>query len=317
MITDLTVFIVGAGAHMPYGFPSGEKLKTAICGLSASRFHARDGREQIIDRYLNDLSDKLRKASTQSIDAFFQHNKQLAELGRICVAFLIKQYESQSENSEVHDWIEWLVDKPLNARLDDFSSNKVAFVTFNYDRFLEQRLMTLLAVRHGDEHKARAVVRSLPIIHVHGSIGRLACYGERYGDDSLEFGVETDYSVTCRASSTIRFYDEEGFAKEPPSHRSDLERAIQLIAAAHNVFFLGFSYQKDNLSILKWNDLPDGKYVDGTAFGETIGRISRIRQTVFKYETSSKDSFERCPTAKDWTAYDFVKNCEPLLAFAE
>lgn len=317
MITEPTVFIIGAGAHAPYGFPSGEKLKEAIYGLSAEQFHARETYQRMIADHLPGLRTKLRQAGTQSIDAFFQHNKALAEFGRICVALLIKRFEASTKNVSRHDWIEWLLDKPMNCRLSDFNANQVAFITFNYDRCLEYRLTSLLTARHGDKYGASIAVRNIPIIHVHGSIGKLPFPGEAYSEEIVPYGAETDYEFTCRSSGSIRFYDEEGFRNESASHKDGLARAAQLIKDAKNVFFLGLSYQAENLRALQWTDISSGKYIDGTAYGEPPGRISHLRKAVFRYERLPSDEFERCPTCKEWTAYDFVKNCDPLLAFSD
>jgi hypothetical protein len=57
--------------------------------------------------------------------------------------------------------------------LDEFARNPVIFITFNYDRYLEHRMIRGLVARYNVlPHEAWTALAS-KIIHVHGSLGDL------------------------------------------------------------------------------------------------------------------------------------------------
>jgi hypothetical protein len=79
VIYDNTVFILGAGASVPYGYPTGKELREYIC----SHFKERFGEiEETNVSYTNRFSDTFKKSSTGSIDLFLSRNTQFSEIGR-------------------------------------------------------------------------------------------------------------------------------------------------------------------------------------------------------------------------------------------
>jgi hypothetical protein len=65
MITTPTVFILGAGASIPYGFPSGLDLVDMICGPAGDRKYIQFGVDQAT---AESFITALRQSDQQSVD---------------------------------------------------------------------------------------------------------------------------------------------------------------------------------------------------------------------------------------------------------
>ena len=144
-----------------------------------------------------------------------------------------------------------------------FGDNHISFITFNYDRSLEQFLFeSLLNSFEGvDEHRAREQLARIPIIHVYGKPAPLPWElcdepeGLPYGDSELATFNLLD------AVDNIHVVHEE---RANPS----LEGARELISQAERIFFLGFGYAKENLDTLGLPTiLKPTQRIYGTAMG--------------------------------------------------
>ena len=186
MITVPTVFILGAGASIPYGLPSGHALKLKIldqlnasnepcCGAVIQRGYNID----IIRKFTNDL-----KSPDLSIDAFLEHRSEYQAIGKLAIAWILLNSENKAL---LHDrWWDrgWLhspkVDEAvknsnwyghlfnlLSPSLEDFRKNKLFIITFNYDRSIEQYLFEGLKRKYGLKDKECVRTSKNPIIHVH------------------------------------------------------------------------------------------------------------------------------------------------------
>ena len=143
MITRPTVLILGAGASMPFGFPSGLELIDRICE------RARGSDQQIIDvldilnikgDILGAFSNELRLAAPSSIDEFLENRQDYLEIGKALIAVVIAESEDSlkllgRQHPERH-WYRYLLSK-LRGSLSEFSQNQLSVITFNYDRSLE------------------------------------------------------------------------------------------------------------------------------------------------------------------------------------
>lgn len=173
MIKKQTVFILGAGASRPYGFPTAAELREHISQSFVSELKQRmvaGGQAGAC------VSDLLREAEAfvsafchpmqqSSIDLFLSRNQEYSKIGKMAILFSILLAERQSgfgrdaPHPDV-DWYTCLMDtmtKDLTKRADvgRFLRNKISFITFNYDRSLEHFLYDSLCasfpgVIHGD-----------------------------------------------------------------------------------------------------------------------------------------------------------------------
>lgn len=162
MIEDSTVFILGAGAHHPYGMPVGATLTRNIldllpkkANLPGTHFHrmfALSYGQTIptIDSFLADFRYKLERAGQPTIDSFldtYAAKPKFPEIGKLAVARILLPLEfrhafTNQTNANAHqggnpslDWMSYLFEKMFAKTTDTdhfLLSNKVSFVTFNY-----------------------------------------------------------------------------------------------------------------------------------------------------------------------------------------
>ena len=186
MISKPTVFILGAGASTPYNFPAGIGLSTGICQnvsngifLQGIAQHANKEWEDDARQLANNLS-----GAKISIDTWLSfRTKHEKDIGKYLIAREIIQHEIQENFDDAfnkkEDWYAdlWATLLPSGTKtLQGFCENApVTFITFNYDRSLEQALITTVqnTFRDSIEVCGEALLKYFPIIHVHGQLGRL------------------------------------------------------------------------------------------------------------------------------------------------
>jgi hypothetical protein len=242
MISTETVFILGAGASIPYGFPSGLDLVSKICEPSGDRRYIQFGIDQAT---AESFITALRQSDQQSVDAFLEHRGNFMLAGKTAIAVQLIQCENHNALfGQTRDWYTNLFAR-LDGRFEEFAHNRVSFITFNYDRSLEHYLFTALCNKYGKPSEEVAnVLRKIPIVHVHGQLGRLpwqeaGAEGVRgYSVDLLPTNVEI-------ARKGIKVISED--MDDSPEFR----RARELMEPAKQIFFLGFGYHDVNMRRLK------------------------------------------------------------------
>ena len=155
MITEDTLFILGAGASYPYGYPTGKELRNLICKEFPNDYgrllggHKTPHSDDIDDgiQIAKDFADTFFKSTTPSIDLFLARNHNFSELGRKAIALSIWKAEINSVFREDvvdqnQDWHSYLYHRMTDTLTDPHSykqigDNKISFITFNYDRSLE------------------------------------------------------------------------------------------------------------------------------------------------------------------------------------
>src|SRR5258708_823314 len=109
MLERRTVFILGAGASAPYGFPIGSELVCEIVKGLAAEGTLRDQllRAEFRAGDLDEFRDRLRVAGGTSIDFFLedQHDDVVA-IGKAAIAVQIRRAEHNCREKE------WLVTSP-------------------------------------------------------------------------------------------------------------------------------------------------------------------------------------------------------------
>jgi hypothetical protein len=104
-LTKSTVLILGAGASMPYGFPSGDELKERIIS-SLESFPKRAGpatqlenlmHESGIDAdHVEEFRDELAGALHITIDRFLQNRPNFEGIGKLAIAATLIPFEHDS-----------------------------------------------------------------------------------------------------------------------------------------------------------------------------------------------------------------------------
>lgn len=308
MIDKKTVFILGAGASCPYGYPSGAHLRELIC-LSTDHSVLVQTVGEDIRPQVNRFKKTFESSSTKSIDLFMARNPELAPVGKYIIAFetfraeQISQFrekanwaQEQRKHPQPHlsldgylmrkafqgdDWYSYLFDRVTEnlaapITLPDFSDGKVAFITFNYDRSLEYFLYESLSNSFTKVPEAEVIkcLKKLKILHVYGQVAPLKWQDSNEG---VDYRLEISESLLRSASSNIRTIYEE---KENP----ELKEAQGLLAQAERIFFLGFGYAPENMEVLGLPGIipPINCEAYGTAFGLNDKEVERIRSRIIE-----------------------------------
>jgi len=307
MINERTVFVLGAGASAPYGYPSGFKLKNEV--LDYLEFESNNlvsfGYE--ID-LVKSFQESLFFSATTSVDAFLEHRyDEFLDIGKLSIARVLTKYEAPKALFEVYDWYQYLFDL-MNAPFDKFGSNKVSFITFNYDRSLEHFFITALKNKYGkSEEECAEKLKSIPIIHVYGLLDYLPW--EKPDGREYNNKYSGNFDIMRKTGNKIKIIHEKGDIERDP----EFNRAHSLIEDAKKIYFLGFGYDSTNIkrllfpytqtislprpepfSIDRGNELfkhedtsalehEIKKYVAGTAFNLEEAECERIKNLFWKF----------------------------------
>jgi len=306
------VFVLGAGASCPYGFPSGKELREQIITdhvADCEDYLTAKGKQRPIISQARDKAkkfvDKFRKSTTKSIDLFLARNPEFSGEGRRAIIFRILSAEHASRFREEtknrnQDWYRWLFEQLTDklVRKEDytrFCENDVTFITFNYDRSLEHFLYeSLLNSFNGIcEEKIIEQLKHVKICHVFGQVGPLEWQGQY---NEIKYRVNFNQISIDALCDNIKIVYEKG---ENPK----LEEARKLISEAHRVFFLGFGYALENLDALRIPEvLANVQLVYGTALGFTDREITRVR-SLFQARGSEK----RTVFIKNWDCLSLLR----------
>jgi len=264
MIATPTVFVLGAGASVPYGYPTGARLRTWVLqGLRGKRYEPLS--DWLDSEDLGDVrircAEALERSAQKSVDAFLETRGEFARVGKLAMAFLVMAREDEgnlfSEKEIVGDWLTYLR-SAMKGPFDSFGDNAVSFITFNYDRVLEHFLFNAVKNSYGkSDEDCAAVLENIPIVHVHGSLGPLPWQedgGRPYGGPMrpLEVKLAADrIKIVC-----------EGAEEDP-----EFNEARTLIREADRIYFLGFGYNKDNVERLHLGECKEGARIYGSALG--------------------------------------------------
>lgn len=279
MITQQTLFILGAGASVPYGYKTGSELRKQIINEFP----------RILDKLLHDDSyinlterrqlnkdaqkfvDVFEKSSIESIDKFLSTVPSFSYIGKIAIILCILQCEKTGnfrekidEKYREQDWYTLLFSRMLDGLTepndyDKFRENKVSFITFNYDRSFEYFLYESLINSFWDTiGKFEPLIESyipFPVIHVYGEVDKISWKGGyKYKKNDFTF------EEIEKLSKNIRVIGER---------RNGLDAEINKLIADHNkIMFLGFGYAQENLDAL---GLPKGILTDYKIYGTTMG----------------------------------------------
>lgn len=278
MITDKTVFILGAGASKPYGFPTAFELRKDIISrfsilyrTKVAEYQGKTPNEIGVPIDMEELISRFRSSSTKSIDLFLTRNKKYYDLGKEIIAFLIADYEVNSKFREdienpKQDWYFELYDI-LTREISDpdkllnlISLNKVSFISFNYDRSLESFLYKSLANSFlTKRNELNQIMPLFKFIHVYGKLAPLPWESNGF---SFRYGDEKYFEHLDEFIENIKIIFED--------RKDGMEYAKNEILAAQKIFFLGFGYADENLAALEFSSLlNEDQWIYGTAMGST------------------------------------------------
>jgi hypothetical protein len=333
MIRKKTIFVLGAGAHCPYGFPDGGRLiRNMVLELPKAPTEKTSFRV-CVERIHGDPSDrtcarliKLRTAleysGHTSIDSFLRTHKDdnfFVDVGRWLVAWVLMPQEFGFNFSRLgpsnhdplkpdQDWMSFLFGRMLRGCLDSpdqfVERNNIAFVTFNYDRTLEHFLTGKLknTYRGLSTRDAWGYVQRFQIIHIYGSLGPY--------DPNSRFSDDRNHDLVRERARFIQLMYEER-ADNPA-----LEQFARLVEGgdAYRVVFLGFGFDPDNIAALKLTErlksLPQGGVI-ASRYQVPEGEWSTMKNDMFPIQIDDRSDSTRI-VSRVWDALQFLRESRAL-----
>ena len=247
------MFVLGAGASCPFGFPTGAELRRRLCSelrmdnpLFSLMRQCGQGEAQIFS-----FREEFELSGIHSIDSFIAFRPAYQEIGELAIAAALIPLEDPAKLRNVENrngdggWYQMLWNVMLDKVVDqqDLLLNRVSFVTFNYDRSLEQYLLS--AISHTfdlDSDLAFRLLSQIPIRHVYGSLGSYSIdTGYRYGSQNDTQLIES----ILAARKSIQTVPAVRVTKD--------EQAAAWLSKSQRVFVLGFGFDLTNCMRI---DLP-------------------------------------------------------------
>jgi hypothetical protein len=305
MIKRRTLFILGAGASIPYGFPSGAELRALLCdaagAIDSELSRLLFGVLEINTRDTFEFAQTFLNSGQPSIDAFLARRGEFREIGKLCIAAALCQREVPArvmryENDDNWYALLWEALTRDTTKASEVSENNARFVTFNYDRSLEHFLFQATKNTFPDvsDAQALAVVNSLGILHIYGSLGKFHYPDQPMGTRRFEPNVKAPFlQIAAHGLSII------------PEARDDapvFHEAQKLIIWCEALCFLGFGFDFLNLARLN---------VPG-ALKDRSGRPPLIVASAFEKTNAELGAYYRrvCEGQK-WTTFN-TKNSMTL-----
>jgi hypothetical protein len=278
MISKPTVLVLGAGASTGFGLPSGDELSLLIIeGLAGGPM-----REHVVAAGVDAACvEVFRKAFARSgqpsVDAFLEYRREFMDVGKKAMAYALLPKESEDHLFGKESWYRYLFQR-MGGRFEDLLQNRLAIITFNYDRSLEHFLYTAIENSYGRPASECAnLVKSLSITHLYGDLGELPWQREN-NDEPVPFGADaTNVLYLKRASSRIKIVHED------VSGNDQFRRAHEWLRDAQSICFLGFGYGEVNLERIMAFGPKEGKHVFGTALGFENAALSNLSLKMQSY----------------------------------
>jgi len=267
MIENNTVLILGAGASVDFGYPTGKTLRKEIIKYL--------GNVQVIDKlaseaqlgpetektFIKEFRDELESKHPSSIDQYLAGRVQgERDLAKKVIARILFECEEKCDIFDIEfNWLDLLYKTMMQGvTAKSFSLNKLTVITFNYDRVLQHYLFERLAasVTPQEENLIKSHLQSIPIYHIHGRIGKLPWEDSK----GTEYGKYAKDMVLKSAADNFILIGE----KPRP-----LDGISEALSEAKSVYFLGFGYHDENLNKLDMTAIKTCNKVVGSCFEES------------------------------------------------
>lgn len=322
-MADKIIFILGAGASIPFAQPSGKQLIKVITDsliFTPKRIYGTGGRRtSLIPDYEIDDSQtdnkllemifeagftheqvehfrlSLMNSQINSVDAFLEHRTEFIPIGKMAIAYnlLARETFSKQKFTSDPDWYQYLWNKLIN-RLPEFPRNDIAIVTFNYDRTFEYFIYNSFKSLYGlSDKESQSFINKVEVIHLHGSLGNLPWQS---GEIKVEFGEEIDeYDQLLKVSGSIKIIHED------VTSNAEFKRAFELMNSSNRIYFMGFGYNSTNLDRLRINEIKTT--ILGTSIGLTDNERTQIEKNYRNIRLRGLENID---------CLEFLKECVEL-----
>jgi hypothetical protein len=296
MLKRKTTVVVGAGASVDFGLPTGPQLIEQIHHLltdpnnrhgfivggddliAALRQTASESRHQWGDLYKagQKLGSLLRGQPVSIDNVVHTHSEDgnLVTVAKVAIALTIldgerkgplREQSPTSLSAATHGQENWLhyflvrhfTGYTLQTRRE--SLTQLRFIIFNYDRCVEQILRQVYANHfHLDDKTAVGELSDVTIVHPYGHLGELPSSG--FGGE-FAYGQQPTSKVVCDMSKRLRTFTE---GIDDPALHSQVHGSVSWADA---IVFVGFGYLALNRRLLRNDSIRERhKVVFGSAF---------------------------------------------------
>lgn len=280
MVTKKTVFVLGAGASMDFGFPSGIQLVKNICEKLSEPL---SGEFDIVQELgfdsneINKFTKALKQSGRMSVDAFLEGRIDFIGIGKAAITACLVPYENPDKLTDLglkgNNWYEYLFDQ-MSAPINEIHENKIGFITYNYDRSLECFFeMALRNSYNATSEQVQQFFNHIPIVHLHGQLGEYAFLDIPYEHDSRRFSPDFNIPELRAASAIIKIIHEEDI-----NNQLQFKQAWKLLQDAEQIAFLGFGFHPKNIERLKLECCKINAQFYGTACGMKLNEQMKIRK---------------------------------------
>jgi hypothetical protein len=312
-----TVFVLGAGASCPCGYPSGARLRELICfdgGFRSdySDYLRRNNIKEEKPGEVNRFRKIFKDANIKSIDVFMANNPKLAPIGKYIIAYEVFRAERNScfgeEAKRIQEEEERAMDSDSRYRRDLIRGTP-QFQGGDWYSYLYNRLIEGLVGKNAlpdfsngnlafitfnyDRSLEHFLYESLRnsftevgednIVQSLGKLKILHVYGQiaplkwQNPDDYVDYKPKTDESLLQNAANNIRTIYEE-------KQNRELTEAQDLLKQSDEIFFLGFGFAEENMEVLGLPGVipPGNCRVYGTAYGLETKEIDDIHNRIVK-----------------------------------
>jgi len=279
MITKPTALVLGAGASIPYGFPSAKDLRNVVLDNTYPRpsknwINLFSDLDATTEEDLRDFGGALQESGMASVDAFLEYRTDLIPLGKLTIAAALIPCENENNlytfsRKGGESWYEFLWGK-LRAPYELLHENRLSIITFNYDRSLEQYIFKCIKRTFNlKDNECYEKLKAIPIVHVHGTLGTLPWQVKR--TTQRPYTAEIPWNYVKIAGDQIKIISDK------EQNEEDIQLARQLLIDAEMVYFLGFGYHEANMDRLDIGGLNKNKLF-GTGRGLGIRKYADVRK---------------------------------------
>lgn len=282
MIQEPTVFVLGAGASMPYGFPSGKKLRddvvTALAKVGAPRqrsfLNEALRAAGFLPNQIVGFATALTASRCETVDEFVQLEvaEPYVDVARAAIAASLIPLETQNcintrDEHKDNAWYGYLLTRilPVNPAVP----TNLRVVTLNFDRSFDQAAYQAICARYRDADQG-LIQKLVPIVHFHGHLEPgfpsshvLGSYQPHRPDRAAMLA-----SAVLQSAKRIRLVSEG-------PHDEQVAQAREWLAQARVLCFLGFGFHRFTLTALGIKSLlqqPTRPRICGTTLGLDTGR---------------------------------------------
>jgi hypothetical protein len=279
MITVPTLLVLGAGASIPCGYPSGIVLRDELRELArvkeSSKIYKVLEPSGFSLSAIHDFGQSFRDSGINSIDAFVDRRKEYEQIAKLCIA---REIASREEWAFLYpptgsdDWYGYLWNRMMEGASSaaELARNAISIVTFNYDRSLEAFLFTSIRNTFGlSDSGAFDTVRKLSIEHMYGHVGTVWSDGNDTFFPYFHARSNDDRRAYRAAAEGIHLMP--GVRDDIPS----FDKAREWFRNAERVCFLGFGFDSLNCRRLSFTKEITAHNRSPRVFATTYGLYGR------------------------------------------